>query len=112
METDKNHADKKDQNSYDILISLNKEEWESSLKNISEFFLEKIDQEQNEFFSPELFEIIQKYLYIIPLWSGIIIKNCRTVYKNNLRNIGSRLTNNPVESYFGHLKNSILLRKK
>lgn len=58
----------------------------------------------NYFYSPELFKIIEKYLYLVPLWSGLLI------YDQNLKKC--RLSNNPVENWFGHLKNNMLNREK
>lgn len=71
---------------------------------------------ENEFYCPELFEIISKRLfnylqkdYLLPLWTGIIIHSFFTTQQTNIENkILSRLTNNAVESWFSHLKNNIL----
>ena len=67
-----------------------------------------MDQDNlNEFYSPVLFKILRDQLYIIPLWSGIMIHDKIKGYS-----IKTRLTNNPVENYFGQLKNNILQNKK
>ncbi|CAF1144677.1 unnamed protein product, partial [Brachionus calyciflorus] len=49
----------------------------------------------NEYFCPDLFNILENKLYLVPLWTGILI-NCSTIeYPRK-----TRLTNNPVENYF------------
>lgn len=68
---------------------------------------ESIDFVSNEFYSPKLFKLIQDQLYIIPLWSGIMIHDKIEGYC-----VKTRLTNNPVENHFGQLKNNIFERKK
>ena len=60
---------------------------------------------KNEFFCPNLFELLKEYLYIIPLWSGIMISK-------KSEKILTRLTNNPVENWFSQVKNKILNKKK
>ena len=53
----------------------------------------------NEFYCPKLFNILVDKLYILPLWSGLMLsKKIRET--NNV----NRLTNNPVENYFGFFK--------
>lgn len=72
--------------------------------------------EINDFYCPILFELIEKKLHIIPLWTGIMIKHGIKVldFKNSLtkdsyiRNI-TRLENNCVENRFGYIKHSIML---
>lgn len=62
----------------------------------------------NDFYSPSLFQIIKKYLYILPLWSGLLLN----IFPNNTQTVTTRLTINPVENWFGHLKNNILKNEK
>jgi hypothetical protein len=55
---------------------------------------------ENPFHAPELFTIIEERLYLVPLWSGIMIDKV---------GIGStRISNNHVENYFGLLKHQLL----
>lgn len=61
------------------------------------------NEPDNEYFSPALFKIITNQLYILPLWTGLI------VFTNIPVNLNVKhLTGNPVESYFNHLKNTLL----
>ena len=57
----------------------------------------------NEFYSPPLFDILMGQLYLLPIWSGIMIHHKKIGY-----NIKSRISNNPVENWFGQLKKNIL----
>jgi hypothetical protein len=67
----------------------------------------KITNEPNEHYCPQLFNIILQYTHIVPLWTGIMISQ-----KLNTRNEKiTRLSNNPVENWFGQLKNNILQSK-
>jgi hypothetical protein len=62
----------------------------------------------NEFYIPELFEVIASKLYILPLWSGLLINSRKDI---NLEK--DHLVNNIVENHFNHLKNNTLgLSKK
>ncbi len=61
---------------------------------------------KNEFYCPKLFQLVEDQLYIVPLWSGIMIKDQKTGYE-----IKSRLSNNPVENWIGQLKHNILRNK-
>ena len=60
----------------------------------------------NEFYKPILMKIIEKRIHLVPLWSGILI----SLDKDNFpqRTQLTRLTNNPVESWFGYFRNNIL----
>lgn len=60
----------------------------------------------NDFFCPALFEIIHKKLYIAPLWCGFIFTQLEGF------ECVTRLSNNPVESWFNILKNKILTSKR
>jgi hypothetical protein len=55
----------------------------------------------NEYYCPELFEIIKKYLFIMPLWTGLNLWDMEA----------TRLTNNFVESWFRHLKRNLLMNE-
>ncbi|CAF1014569.1 unnamed protein product [Brachionus calyciflorus] len=105
----------------EIIEALNRENFiesnEKKIKNSSHFesyfkillkkFSQVIDEETNidcfranKFYCPDLFSIIENYLYILPLWSGILI--------NEQKLQVTRLSNNPVENWFNHLKNNML----
>jgi len=57
----------------------------------------------NEFYCPKLFDILIGQFYLIPIWSGIIIKTQNFGYI-----MKTRLSNNPVENWIGQIKNNIL----
>ena len=67
---------------------------------------------KNPYFKKELFDVIKKVLYLAPFWTGIMIEQCRQQHILFFRSSISRLTNNPVENYFGHLKKNILTNLK
>lgn len=67
----------------------------------------KTDIIKNEYYSPQLFWILEDKLYLLPLWSGMMIYSDIQTYK-----IKTRLTNNPVENWFGQIKNNILQKQK
>ena len=60
----------------------------------------------NDFFFPNLFEIIIDYVHLAPLWSGSVICHWQMQFYKEIR--FTRLTNNPVEGYFNHLKNHLV----
>ena len=62
----------------------------------------------NPYYIPKLFNILTNQLYLIPLWTGIMIYHCQTRFPFSFDKILSRLSNNPVEAWFGHLKNQLL----
>ena len=55
----------------------------------------------NPYYCPSLFKIIFIKLDILPVWTGIMVKE-------SLNTQYVRLDNNPVESYFNNLRNHIL----
>ncbi len=57
----------------------------------------------NEFYCPKLFDLLVKQLYLLPIWTGIIINSYKFSYS-----IKTRLSNNPVENWIGQMKNNIL----
>lgn len=61
---------------------------------------------RNEFYYPNLMDIIKKRLHIAPLWSAFIIssESINFPHKTDL----SRFTNNPVEAWFAYFRNHIL----
>lgn len=78
-------------------------------ENKIEYFKTKIQLNSNEtlsaneFYCPELFNILKSQLYLLPIWSGIMLKNRNIGYDNK-----TRLSNNAVENWIGQLKNNIL----
>ena len=72
-----------------------------------------LNQKKNSLYCPDLFEFIKIKLHLLPLWTGLILRQCQNQYPAiYISDQFTRLTNNPVESYFGHLKNQILNRQK
>ena len=63
------------------------------------------NEKKNEYFNPDLFNIIRGYLHILPLWIGCLIY--RKLIKYDGIKIKSRLDNNCVENNFGHIKNNL-----
>ena len=62
----------------------------------------------NFFYCPKIFEIFIKYIHIMPLWTGVMIAQWQKYTKfNETSGILTHLTNNPVENWFGQLKNSL-----
>lgn len=65
---------------------------------------EKSENITNEYYSPSIFNIFKNYLYIMPMWSGVMLGKWFSS-NSNYSNNESRLTNNQVECRFHHLKN-------
>ncbi|CAF0977548.1 unnamed protein product [Brachionus calyciflorus] len=57
----------------------------------------------NKYYNPELFKLCEETLYILPLWTGILLS-----FENFKYGDGSRISNNPVEGHFNNLRNNIL----
>jgi hypothetical protein len=68
---------------------------------------DSVKYRQNKFYSPVLFKLIKDRLHIVPLWTGIIIHKDIFSYQVN-----TRLTNDPVERWFGFLKHSLINERK
>jgi DNA helicase IV len=64
----------------------------------------------NPFYSPQLVTIIINYLYVMPMWSGVMLHK-RTSHLVNYKS-KKRTTNNPVESHFDFDKNKLLHKKR
>ena len=60
----------------------------------------------NPFYSPSLCLIIMKYIYVMPLWTGIML-NSKTSHLVNFKT-KKRTTNNPVENHFEFKKKCLL----
>ena len=65
-------------------------------------------KEENSFFQPMLFHVIQDYLHLTPFWSGIIICSWQMFKYKEIK--FTRLDNNPVENHFGYIKNNLIPR--
>ena len=68
---------------------------------------------ENEYYCPDLYKIIKSYLHLVPLWTGMMIKNWEDLnpnYKGKI--VVSRKDNQKVENWFDVLKNHILFHKK
>jgi hypothetical protein len=81
------------------------EYYEKKIQNFKDSYEETNSPEfhQNEFYSPKLFDILRRQLYLLPIWSGIII-----YHQNFGYDVKTRLSNNPVENWIGQLKNNVL----
>ncbi|RNA20988.1 hypothetical protein BpHYR1_012960 [Brachionus plicatilis] len=91
----------------------------SYYKNILKNYEEKLKNSEiknsgkNIFFNPKLFWLIENQLYLLPIWSGLIIENFKKSHPADLSDcFKTRLSNNPVENYFGVLKNRILQNRR
>jgi len=62
-----------------------------------------VNQFNNEFYCPSIFNIIKGELALIPLWSGLMLNGQIIGYECK-----TRLTNDIVENWFGILKNKLL----
>jgi hypothetical protein len=67
-------------------------------KNLREKEPMEHDGNKNDFFCPELFQVIVDYLYLMPFWTGCVLWDLKV----------TRLTNNYIETWFGHLKADLL----
>jgi hypothetical protein len=65
--------------------------------------LDKENENLNAYYCPELFTVVEKYLYLLPF----------LLNENKLDNDKkiTRLSNNPVENWFNRLKNFLLLKR-
>ena len=80
---------------------------------IERFDLDQEMQDQNclnPFNAPDLYQIIDDLLHIMPMWSGVMLAQSKA---RDLRcaTLGTRLTNNPVENYFGQVKHRLAREK-
>lgn len=65
---------------------------------------------ENDYFNPALFKIIQDYLYLFPLWTGVLLGDFQYMFNKEVR--FTRLTNNPVENWFKILKHNVIANKR
>lgn len=78
--------------------------------HVPSFNTDSNQYEPNLYYSPELMELINDLLYIVPMWTGIILSKWQQLYPQF--DIVTRIANNIVENWFGRLKNNILKKKK
>lgn len=78
--------------------------FEAFFEEVKRLSLSKVKHEgdTNEYFSDEIFDIIQKLMHIFPLWSGAMLVEERK----------TRDTNASIEKWFHLVKNSVVLGKK
>ena len=72
-------------------------------KSLSQSSASKNKRTENFFFCPQLFEILTDYTYILPFWTGIIIKYWKSINPNFESHVKDRMDNNYVENWFGQL---------
>jgi len=60
----------------------------------------------NPFYCPELWFLLRRELYKLPLWTGVLLPNIHFSYE-----IKTRLSNNPVENHFLQAKYRLLNRR-
>ena len=120
------------QKDFDELLNRNNEDFKKnkrqSIKKSCQFFdyfAKKISEltnllqkdctgKKNPFFQPDLFQLIQKQLYLAPVWSGFFInqhfKRNEEFYKKSYynKNFPTKLENNRVENRFDNLKHDQL----
>jgi hypothetical protein len=70
----------------------------------------EINMERNIFFNPGLFNLINSYVSILPLWTGCLLSILKTTYKSFEFGELVRLHSNPAEKNFDILKNKIVLK--
>jgi predicted nuclease of predicted toxin-antitoxin system len=81
---------------FDKLINKHSQNIKMKLKNYNE-------KKENFFFCPQLFEILTDYTYILPFWTGIIIRYWKSINPNFESHVKDRIDNNYVENWFGQL---------
>lgn len=79
-----------------------------SFKNVIKIEIQsnKVCLPSNKYYHPGLMNIVIKRLHLAPLWSGFMISTELGNFPK--RKILNRLTNNPVEAWFGYFRNKIL----
>ena len=125
---DNQHTSKTETNYIDEACLVFGNDYEESIKNSSPFKSyynnvfqnqanilnqkQELDKSQNylpnEFFCPELFEILHDKLYLIPLWTGLLLDNNKKIQYD----VKTRLSNNPVENWFNMVKNFLLRNRR
>jgi hypothetical protein len=70
----------------------------------------KCNLKENPFCESKLFSLIEDQLHIMPLWSSVVMSSWFNLNPKYRKITGT--TNNPVEGYFGIIKNHLLQKKK
>jgi hypothetical protein len=78
----------------------------TKLVNVNEMLDKNL--EDNVFFNPMLFKLIRDLLYLLPLWTGVLL-NLFTENADISIDPINRLDNNPAEGWFQILKNKIVV---
>jgi hypothetical protein len=102
-----------DENECDTISSIVKKSPFTSYfaKKHSEFskILKKPDSfKLSEFYAPNLYSCLFDYLHLIPLWTGIGLSSNGLLNSVN-QTVSTRLSNNPVERWFGISKNILFI---
>ena len=95
---------------FDQVISSNKSVIASNDKHPSQS--QDNSATANQYYDERLFALIRQKLFLIPLWTGIMLDICVATFPNQFDSRFSRLTNNVVEGYFGHIKKNVLQRSR
>ena len=68
----------------------------------------------NSFYFPSLIKLIQERMFILPLWTGIMLKIFKAKNKKTFLFPENffRLTNNPAEGRFNIVKNNIFIKER
>ena len=90
----------------------------TSMRKVDQIQLEINNSKTNRYFYPELFNIIKEKLYLIPFWTGVMIRQCQKVqfyssfvaFNSSFINM-TRITNNPVENRIDYIKNKLLMKQ-
>ena len=84
--------------------------YEKRRLNFKELLSNKAQKEnliENDFYCPGLYDLITEEVYMLPFWTGLMISPI--ISKEKLK---TRLSNNIVENYFGHVKKNLLQKRK
>ena len=77
------------------------------IKRSDEYMNNKTGHIINPFYSPKLFQIVYNYLYLTPLWTGIMLYQFKQMYPDKVPHIVSKEDNNKVESHINEKKTFI-----
>ena len=85
------------------------------ISNLSMLLQQNTRAKENPFYKPDIFQLIQKQLYLAPVWSGFFLnahfEQKREYYMSSYyeKKMPTKLENNRVENHFVNLKNGILI---
>ena len=66
----------------------------------------KCKAELNPYYCPKIFQILIHYIHLMPLWSGVMLSFWCKI-NPQINELMNRITNNPVENWFGQIKNAL-----